>query len=281
MTEANEKVYENCRRLREFTRDYIHQRKSGKRKSSLQDNADLLSMFFENPEVFDEEYMINQLFDYFIAGVMTTTAAMQTSTCHFAKSQKSVDNVRSEFDIVRNASSAADKPLSEQLKALVNLDTVGDLEYLSWVIKEALRMQPPVPCTTRLICSEDVKVGKYNIMKDSQFQINIQGLHYNSNEWPNPDQFIPERFDANSPHYLNSEGKKRHNMSYVPFYAGKRVCLGQTLAQVNAKVILTYFTQYFDVVFVEPEKYDKTFPIAYVMQPTHSPILARVTRRVL
>ena len=51
-------------------------------------------------------------------------------------------------------------------------------------------------------------------------------------------------------------------MSYVPWAAGKRICFGKTFAEHNLKIMMTYFTQYFDFKFVD-EKYNTgEYPIA-------------------
>lgn len=53
--------------------------------------------------------------------------------------------------------------------------------------------------------------------------VNIHQLHHNSDEWGgNHDIFRPERF---------LEKRKRHPMSFIPFLAGKRMCLGKTFAE--------------------------------------------------
>ena len=51
-------------------------------------------------------------------------------------------------------------------------------------------------------------------------------------------------------------------MSYVPWSAGKRVCFGKTFAEMNLKIMLTYFTQYFDFEFVDQKWMTGKYPIA-------------------
>ena len=68
LTPFQRKVAANCLTLRNFIRNYIRDRKSGKRKSVLKNNSDMLSLFFENSNVFDEETIIDEMLDFFFAG---------------------------------------------------------------------------------------------------------------------------------------------------------------------------------------------------------------------
>ena len=83
----------------------------------------------------------------------------------------------------------------------------------------------------------------------------MQGLHYNGNEWQRPKEFLPERFDMSSKLSLTPDGKKRSPMSWLPFNGGQRICFGKTFAEANLKIAVSYMTQYFDMEFVEKEKY--------------------------
>ena len=66
----------------------------------------------------------------------------------------------------------------------------------------------------------------------------------NAEEWVRPSEFLPERFDVNSPLFLRPDGKARQPTSYLPFSSGARNCLGQTLAMCEVKVLLAFvYTQ--------------------------------------
>ena len=79
--------------------DYIHKRRSGQRQSTVK-SADLLSLFFESPEIFTDEDMIDEIMDFFAAGSGTTGRASITITAHFASAHESSARVRSEFESV-------------------------------------------------------------------------------------------------------------------------------------------------------------------------------------
>ena len=72
-------------------------------------------------------------------------------------------------------------------------------------------------------------------------------MHKNPKEWQRPEEFLPDRFDPNSPLYLTPGGKKRHIMSFIPWGSGKRICLGKTLAESQLKILITYLTQKYGI----------------------------------
>jgi len=72
LTKRDHVIDENSGKIRAFIQSYVQERKSGKRKSSIKDNADLLSLFFKNPDVFTDECIIDELCDFFLAASATT-----------------------------------------------------------------------------------------------------------------------------------------------------------------------------------------------------------------
>lgn len=87
------------------------------------------------------------------------------------------------------------------------------------------------------------------IRSDSIILVGFTRLHSNPVEWIEPESFIPERFNHESPYSLTPEGKKRHPMSFGPFLGGKRVCLGKTFTENVAKCVVPVIMSqvYFEV----------------------------------
>lgn len=59
----------NCKSLLNFINAYVQKRKSGAIKSKVVDNTDLLSLFLSTPEVFTDDFIIDELMDFFFAAV--------------------------------------------------------------------------------------------------------------------------------------------------------------------------------------------------------------------
>ena len=102
---------------------------------------------------------------------------------------------------------------------------------------ESLRIEPPVIFSSPVCMIEDTKIGPFTVRKGDNIHIDMQRLHQNKKEWQQPLEYLPERFDPNSPLYLTPEGKKRHPLSFAPFLGGKRICLGKTFVETMSKII--------------------------------------------
>jgi len=59
---------------------------------------DLLSLFFSRPDVFTEDFIIDELLDFFMAGSATQSMATQTIISHLCRSPDSLQKVRDEFN---------------------------------------------------------------------------------------------------------------------------------------------------------------------------------------
>jgi cytochrome P450 len=96
-------------------------------------------------------------------------------------------------------------------------------------------------------------------------------LQRRADQWIEPEEFIPDRFDPESKYYLTPSGKKRHPMSFGPFLGGKRICLGKTFVESVSKIIGPTLLASLDFEFL-----DKTAVLkkpANNMMSNHEPIV--------
>jgi cytochrome P450 len=115
--------------------------------------------------------------------------------------------------------------------------TFEDVDRLPWtnaVLQETLRVYPVAPVVSRVAASDDVIEGA-PVPKGSVIIIAPYLLHRDPEFWPNPEGFDPERFMPGA----GSSGRPRQ--SYMPFGAGRRICVGQGFAMLES-VLLTAMT---------------------------------------
>lgn len=152
----------------------------------------------------------------------------------------------------------------------ITYEKLGELQYLDMVINETLRMYPPFLRFDR-IASQDYQLGDYLIPKGSFVNVPVYPIHHDSNYWPEPEKFIPERFSS-------EEKAKRHPMAYLPFGDGPRNCIGMRFALLEAKLGIAKAIR-----LVEFQISEKTqIPIQFgnlAILTSKKPIVLRVTRR--
>ncbi|KAJ8022840.1 Cytochrome P450 4V2 [Holothuria leucospilota] len=109
-------------------------------------------------------------------------------------------------------------------------EDIQKLQYLGCVIKETLRLYPPVPIISRQL-EEDAILSGQTVPKGTLICIGIFFLHRSACYFPEPDVFNPDNF-------LPENIERRHPFVYIPFSAGPRNCIGQKFALMEEKVIL-------------------------------------------
>jgi len=110
----------------------------------------------------------------------------------------------------------------------VTTQHLAQMRYLDAVVKEALRLAPPVPFIIRE-ATENVFIGGYEVPKGTSVALNIFSIHRDPAQFPEPDGFEPERFLT---------GEQRHPYAFVPFSAGPRNCIGQRFAMMVVKTVV-------------------------------------------
>ena len=87
-----------------------------------------------------------------------------------------------------------------------------------------------------------------NIPKDTQLFINHWAFHYDEREWTDATAFKPERF-------LDSDGNFVHGMntSFLPFGAGRRVCVGEAMAKLELFLFISHILYRYELTIAQDE----------------------------
>jgi cytochrome P450 len=99
------------------------------------------------------------------------------------------------------------------------------------VIEETMRLYPPGWLMTRRAICDD-QLGEHQIRAGTEVYISPYFLQRNPAYWTDPERFDPDRFSAE-----RSAG--RPELAMLPFSAGPRNCVGETLARLEMQVHLT------------------------------------------
>ncbi len=107
---------------------------------------------------------------------------------------------------------------------------LSQLPYSEQVVKEAMRLYPPATGMARRPI-HDIELGGYPIPAGSDVAISTYVMHHDARFFPDPERFDPERFTPENE-------AKLAKFSYLPFGAGPRVCIGNSFAMMEARLIL-------------------------------------------
>lgn len=149
------------------------------------------------------------------------------------------------------------------------LEDLHAMKYLERVIKEVMRLYPPVPSIGRIL-SEDVQLDQYFLPKGTPIKVFIYFLHRDPRFFPEPEKFDPDRF-------LPENTASRHPYAYIPFSAGARNCIGQKFAMYEAKTLLSSVIRNFKITSVENR--DELSLISEIILRTHNGINVKLERR--
>jgi cytochrome P450 len=103
----------------------------------------------------------------------------------------------------------------------------GDGDYLDAVVKETLRLRPPVPVVVRNLL-EPLRLGGYEIPAGTTVAPCIHLIHRDERHYPEAHRFLPERF----------VGKQPGTYTWIPFGGGVRRCLAASYAEMEMKRVL-------------------------------------------
>lgn len=112
-----------------------------------------------------------------------------------------------------------------------------DLEVTEQVIKETLRLFPPVHTIPRRT-KTSVEFDEFHVPADEEVHLAILHAHRDPDIYENPLEFQPERWDGRLQ-------DKIHDFGYIPFGGGRRTCIGREFALLEAKIVLATVGQHF------------------------------------
>jgi len=121
-------------------------------------------------------------------------------------------------------------------------DDLQALPYTGRVIKEALRLYPPVSLISRTPVEDDV-VGGHHVPKGSMVLMSAYVSHRHPDIWENPEGFDPDR-------WLPERAAGRPKHAWFPFSGGPRQCIGGFFGLIEMQIVIPMVLQRFDVELV-------------------------------
>lgn len=153
-----------------------------------------------------------------IAGLETTSTALSWTFHELARHPAAQERVRAER-------------------------AAGDDTYTKAVVKESLRLHPPVLVGPVPMVMEDVTLQGFRIPAGTFVTPGTTLIHHDPGTYPEPDRFRPERFIGSSP--------PAHR--YLPYGWGPHRCIGANLASVEMERVLGAVLEHVAVTSTTPK----------------------------
>jgi len=202
------------------------------RRESGEDKGDLLSMLLMAQNEDDGSRMTDQqvrdeAVTLFAAGHETTSNAL-TWTWYLLSQNPDVDRkLYAELESILNGRSPTMKDLA-------------NLTYTQAVIQEALRLYPPAWILMTRTPLEPIQMNGYRIDPGEWIWMSPYVTHRNPEYFVDPERFDPDRF-------LFTREPALPKYAYFPFGGGPRVCIGNSFALMEARLILATIAQQFQL----------------------------------
>ncbi|XP_022716763.1 cytochrome P450 71D10-like [Durio zibethinus] len=168
------------------------------------------------------------ILDILIGGTDTASNTVEWAMSEMMKNPRMLEKAQAELRQVFDR------------KGDVNESDLHELKYLKLVIKETLRLHPPVPLLVPRENVEKCEINGFEIPAKSKVVVNAWAIGRDPKYWNEAERFNPERFLNSSVDY------KGANFEFIPFGAGRRMCPGMSFGMAIVELSLACLLYHFD-----------------------------------
>nr|AMZ03385.1 cytochrome P450 CYP71D383 [Plectranthus barbatus] len=207
------------------------------------------------------------LMDMLIAGSETSAGAVEWAMSELMKNPRILRKVQVEVREVFDKN------------GYIEEEKLHELKYLQLVIKETLRLHPPLPLLVPRMSSQRCEINGYEIPAKTRVLINAWALGRDPKYWnDDAEEFIPERFAHKTMDYMGN------SYEYMPFGSGRRICPGMSFGLANVEFTLATLLYHFDWELppgIEREDLDMTEEFGATVARKHHLFLVPTLKRPL
>jgi cytochrome P450 len=233
---------------RQVLENYFSERVARKQASNDTDMfAEISRAQAEDGSGFSHQDIIDHMIFLMMAAHDTTTSSLSTVCYALAKNPEWQDRILQQVN--QHGSNA------------LLYSEMGDFDAAGLVLKEALRLYPPLPIIPRCAI-KDCEFKGYQINKGDMVNISPSFTHRDPSIWTNPESFDPMRF---SPERAED---RQHKHAWVPFGGGAHKCLGIKFAELQVKTVLFHLLKQYELKL--DTDYTMPFQAAPIGKPTDS-----------
>jgi len=221
------------------------------RKANPIETTDLLASLLatqksEDPNMkYTDEDIINEFITFFIAGMDTTGHLIGMALYSLTQNP----------DYFKELKEERDKSYNKEEK--VSADTLSKMDAIHCVLKETLRFYNPAPFLFFRNVKEDHKLHDLDVKKGTFLTCDLFSLFFNEKYFSHAEEFDASRWKKTD--------TKLDPFAFIPFSAGPRNCIGQHLAIMESKVIISELLERFNI------SLDKNYKLAMTIRFLYEP----------
>ncbi|KAF1376959.1 hypothetical protein PFLUV_G00216920 [Perca fluviatilis] len=200
---------------------------------------------------FHDHNLMQTVINLFAAGTDTTATTLRWGLLFMAKNPKIQDQVQEE--------------LSREIGSRkVQVEDRKNLPFTDAVIHETQRLASILPIAVPHKTSQDITFQGHFIKKGTTVYPLLTSVLYDESEWERPHSFYPA-------HFLDKDGKFVKRDAFMAFSAGRRICLGESLARMELFIFFTSLLQHFRFTpppGVSEDELDLTPRVGFTLSPS-------------
>lgn len=170
----------------------------------------------------------------FLGGVNTSAIVIVWAMCELMRHPRAMKKVQEEIRCKING-----------VNPKVEANDLGKFPYLKMIVKETLRLHPPVPLSlpresSNMCHIRGEKRESYDVYPNTRVLINVWAIGRDPGSWKNPNEFYPERFEENGVDF------RGQHFEFLPFGGGRRICPGISNSIATIEFALANLLYWFD-----------------------------------
>uniref|UniRef100_K7GIJ7 Cytochrome P450 family 26 subfamily C member 1 n=1 Tax=Pelodiscus sinensis TaxID=13735 RepID=K7GIJ7_PELSI len=216
-------------------------------RRNSEDHSDALDFLLNSAKDHGKEFTMQELkesaIELIFAAFFTTASASTSLILLLLKHPSATEKIRQELvshDLNRQCHCLLSVPTGPMTPGAecdcqpeINLEKLSRLRYLDCVVKEVLRVLPPVSGGYRTAL-QTFELDGCQIPKGWSVMYSIRDTHETAAVYQSPpESFAPDRFDS----ARQEDGQGAGRFHYIPFGGGVRSCIGKELARAILKLL--------------------------------------------
>lgn len=235
----NKKFNSSLNAIDELIQEIIDSSKSNQKKNFVSAflKSELYADIAKSSKKEANQFLIAQIKTMVFAGHETTANVLSWITNFLCVEQEHQTKIRD--DLTKLRQTYPENTFELATKSFPSQDILWRSMYE--FASESMRMRPPAWSFGR-IALEDDNIKGLKIKKGETVTISPYLCHHDPKRWDSPLKFDPSRF--------RPEAEKRlHPLSYFPFGAGPRICIGKQLAWMEIMGLMYHLLSKYQLKF--------------------------------